>query len=478
MPYDYDMIVIGAGAAGLTAAGMSAVLGAKTALVEAHRLGGDCTWYGCIPSKTLLHAAKLAHDARNAERRPLISAQLSVDFPEVMELVRRTRQHVYESADAPPNLEKLGVTVLQARARFRNAHTLELVNAAGEMDTVTSRFFVIATGSRPRSASFEASVLTNESIFELIARPQHFVILGAGPVGIEMAQAFQRLGSSVTVVTSESRILPKDDPELTQLLREKLEGEGVQFVFGDKANQVLRVERGGVEVLLDRGQRIKCDAVLSAMGRQPNVEDLNLQSAGVAFNERGISVNRRCRTSQSHIYAVGGVVGRYQFTHVAEHMSKVAVTNAILRIPRSVKERYIVWCTFTDPELASLGESEAELRKRNARFFVYRLPFDKIDRAITEQNTSGLIQVFADRHGRILGVTILGRNAGDMISEWALAMHNGIALRNVAETLHPYPTYSLGNRQTADQWYTRQLGSPFLRVLGKLLRYRGEPKVL
>ena len=202
MLYDYDMIVIGGGAAGLTAAGMSAVLGAKTTLVEAHRLGGDCTWYGCIPSKTLLHAAKeVVHDARNAERRRLISAELKVDFSQVMELVRQTRQQVYESADAPPNFERLGVTVLQARARFRNAHTLELVNAADEMETITSRFFVIATGSRPRGANFQASVLTNESVFELTARPEHLVVLGGGPVGIEMAQAFQRLGCSVTVVT-------------------------------------------------------------------------------------------------------------------------------------------------------------------------------------------------------------------------------------------------------------------------------------
>jgi pyruvate/2-oxoglutarate dehydrogenase complex dihydrolipoamide dehydrogenase (E3) component len=366
MPYDYDMIVIGAGAAGLTAAGMSAVLGAKTALVEVHRLGGDCTWYGCIPSKTLLHAAKVAHDARTAEQHRLISAQLTVDFTEVMELVRRTRQEVYESADAPPNFERLGVTVLQARARFQNAHTLQLVNAAGETDTITSRFFVIATGSRPRGANFEASVLTNESIFELTARPEHLVIVGAGPVGIEMAQAFQRLGCSVTVVASESRILPKDDAELTTLLTDKLKREGVQFIFGHKANQVTRIERR-VEVLLDSALRIKCDAVLSAMGRQPIVENLNLQSAGIVFSERGVKVNRRCRTSQSHIYAVGDVVGRYQFTHIAEHMSKVAVTNAILRIPRSINERHVVWCTFTDPELASLGESEGTLRKRNAR---------------------------------------------------------------------------------------------------------------
>jgi pyruvate/2-oxoglutarate dehydrogenase complex dihydrolipoamide dehydrogenase (E3) component len=477
MAFDYDMIVIGGGAGGLTAAGMSSVLGAKTALVEAHRLGGDCTWYGCVPSKTLLHTARVVHESRKAERRGLISDQLTVDFNRVMEVVRQTRQQVYERADAPVHFEKLGVTVLQAKAHFRNAHTVELVNGGGGVDTVTSRFFVIATGSRPRDANFQAAVLTNESVFELTVRPDHLVILGAGPVGIEMAQGFQRLGCSVTVVTSDSRILPKDDPELTYLLSEKVKGEGVQFIFGHKANEVKPVERG-LEVLLDSGQRIKCDAVLTATGRQPNVEELNLQNAGVVVSEKGVRVDRRCRTSQPHIYAAGDVVGRYQFTHVAEHMSKVAVTNAILRIPRFVDERHIVWCTFSDPELARLGESEIALRERNAQFSVYRLPFEKIDRAITDGDASGLIKVLTNARGRILGVSILGRNAGEMISEWALAMRNGLSLRNVADTLHPYPTYSLGNRQTADQWYTRQLGSPLLRLIGKLLGYRGEPKSL
>jgi pyruvate/2-oxoglutarate dehydrogenase complex dihydrolipoamide dehydrogenase (E3) component len=229
-----------------------------------------------------------------------------------MELVRQTRQQVYESADAPPNLESLGVTVLQAHARFRNSHSLELMNAAGVMETISSRFFVIATGSRPRDENFHAAILTNELLFELTQRPDHLVVLGAGPVGIEMAQAFQRLGCSVSVVTSESRILPKDDPELTEILREKLKGEGVRFIFGYKAKQVTPME-SGVEVLLDSGEQINCDAVLSGTGRQANVEELNLASAGVVLSKNGVRVNKRCRTSQRHIYAVGDVVGRYQF---------------------------------------------------------------------------------------------------------------------------------------------------------------------
>jgi pyruvate/2-oxoglutarate dehydrogenase complex dihydrolipoamide dehydrogenase (E3) component len=461
MAFDYDMAVIGGGAAGLTAAGMSAVLGAKTALVEAHRLGGDCTWYGCIPSKTLLHAAKTAE----------------IEFNQAMKLVRETRQKVYESADAPIHFERLGVAVLQAQARFLDPHTLELADASAGVARITSRFFVIATGSRPKKPKVEGPVLTNESIFELTEKPDRLVVLGSGPVGIEMAQAFQRLDCSVTVVTSDERILPRDDPEVTELLRATLAGAGVQFMFGKKATNVKRLERGA-EVLLDSGQRINCDAVLSAIGRQPNVNDLGLENAGVAFSEKGVKVNRRCRTSQRHIYAVGDVVGEYQFTHMAEHMSKVAVTNAILRLPRSLDVRHIVWCTFTEPELARLGESEAALRNRNARFSVYRLPFDKIDRATADGNVNGLIKVFADRRGRILGVTILGANAGEMIGEWALAMRNGITLRKIADTIHPYPTYGLANRQTADQWYTRQLDSPLLRLIGTLLRYRGQPKRL
>ncbi len=467
------MIVIGGGAAGLVAAGMSALLGARTTLVEEHRLGGDCTWSGCIPSKTLLRAARIAHQMRTAGRYGLNACDPEIPFARVMEHVRRVRQHVYEDADAPPHFERMGVTVLAGRACFCDPRTIELVEAGSSRRKLTSRYFVIATGSRPRMPGFGELCLSNETLFELTEQPKRLLVMGAGPVGIEMAQAFRRLGSAVTVVEPEERILPKDDAELTDMLRMTLEEEGISFRFG---RSVSNVERAGGELRgsLDNGEAIACDAVLAAIGREPNVRGLGLENAGVAFSDRGIALDRHCKTSQKHIYASGDVTGRYQFTHMAEHMSKIAVTNAILRWPASVDERHVTWCTFTEPELAQVGECEESLRQRNTKYQVYRLPFTKLDRAITEGETTGLVKVLAGRSGRILGASILGVNAGEMIAEYALAMRHGLPLSKISNTIHPYPTYVLGNRRAADQWYTRQLDSPLLGLLGKILGYRGE----
>ncbi|MEP6716254.1 MAG: FAD-dependent oxidoreductase [Terriglobia bacterium] len=475
MPFEYDMIVIGAGAAGLTAAGMAALLGAKTALIERRRLGGDCTWTGCIPSKTLLRAASAAHQIRTADRFGLVAPQPQVDFSKLMDHVWRTRQQVYEDADAPPNMERLGVEVVLAGACFLDPHTVRIENDSGERRTLTSRFFIIATGSRARMPAFSAIPLTNETLFELRSQPNRLLILGAGPVGIEMAQAFRRLGSDVQVVASGERILPRDDPEHAGVLQQCLEGEGVTFHFGRKVTGLEKGEND-LAAALDDGRTLRCDAVLAAIGREPVIEQLQLENAGVRTGEKGILVDPRCRTSQKHIYAAGDVTGRFNFTHMAEHMSKVAVTNALLRWPQKLDERHVVWSTFTDPELAYLGESEARLRHRNARYTVARFPFAKLDRAITEGESAGEVKIFASRSGRILGASILGARAGEMISEYALAMRNGLRLSQIARTVHPYPTFLLGNRRAADEFVARQLDSPLLSLLGRILRYRGQRK--
>lgn len=475
MAYEYDMIVIGGGAAGLVASGMSALLGAKTALIEEHRLGGDCTWTGCIPSKALLRAASVAHQIRTADRYGLFSSSPQFDFSRVMQHVRCIRGHVYQEADAPPNLEKLGVIFIPGRARFIDPHTVELKSAASQTTRLSSRYFVIATGSRPRMPDFEAPLLNNENIFELEKQPRRLLVLGAGPVGIEMAQAFRRLGSEVTVVAPGKGILEKDEPELTGSLQQALAHEGVLFRLGHKVKQAVP-RNGAISAMFDDGTTVSFDAVLAAIGRQPIVEGLGLEAAGVVMEETGIRIDRRCRTSQKHIYAAGDVAGRFLFTHMAEHMSKVAVTNAILHLPMSLDEDHVAWCTFTQPELARVGASEDEVRKRGLKYSVYRFPFTKLDRAITESETTGLVKVIARSGGRILGVSILGANAGEMIAEWAVAMKKGLKVKHVADTIHPYPTYVLGNRRAADQWYTRQLNSPLLDMLGVLFCYRGVRK--
>ncbi len=470
MRLEYDMVVIGGGAAGLTSAGMSALLGAKTALIERGRLGGECTWTGCIPSKALLGAARAAQQIRTADRFGLASTEPEIVFARVMEHVRSVRQHVYEEADAPPNMERLGVEVVPGSARFLDPHTVEVTDGSGTR-RLRSRFFVIATGSRPKKPEFAEPALTNESLFELTERPRRLLVLGAGPVGIEMAQAFRRLGSEVVVVAPGEGILRRDDPAHAAILRDCLAREGVKFRFG---RRVTGVEQG--KARLDNGEVLACDAVLAATGRRPSVDGLQLEKAGVRVGEKGVGIDTRCRTSQRHIYAAGDVTGRHQFTHMAEHMAKVAVTNALLRWPKSLDEKHVVWCTFTDPELATLGESEEDLRRRGAKYGVFRLPFDRLDRAITEGETAGEIKVFGDPAGRILGASIVGAQAGEMISHYALAMRNHIRMQNISDTVHPYPTFTLGNRRVADQFGARQLDSPLLGLLGKVLRYRGTRK--
>ena len=471
MAHDYDMVVIGGGAAGLTGAGMAALLGAKTALIEEHRLGGDCTWNGCIPSKTLLRSAHVAHTVRTADRYGIEAGNPGIDFSRVMEHLRAIRQHVYDDADAPPHFEKMGVEVIAASARFTDSHTLEL-NTAGSTRRITSRFFLIATGSRPKDPRFEVPCLNNESLFELTERPARLLVLGGGPVGIEMCQAFHRLGSQVTVVVPGKEILGKDDSQLAGMLRQSLTAEGIKFSMGARVNSASRSSTG-ITAQLDNGQTMEADAILAAIGRETRTDDLGLENAGVEKTEKGITVDRHCRTSTRHIFASGDVTGRYQFTHMAEHMSKIAVTNAILRIPKSLDEKRVSWCTFTDPELAQVGATEDSLKRDGIKHEVYEFPFSKLDRAITESETSGMIKAMADRKGRILGASILGPRAGDMIAEFSLAMRGGLKLSTISETIHAYPTYALGNRRAADQWFNKQLDSPLLGMLGKIFGYRG-----
>ncbi len=472
MKYDFDMLVIGGGAAGLTAAGMSAVLGAKTALVEVRKLGGDCTWYGCIPSKSLLRTASVAHQMRTAGRFGLTPANVEHDFTRVMDRVHSIREHIYAGADAPPNFERLGVEVIPGRARFLGPHAVE-IEANSETRRLTSRYFVVATGSSPRMPQLETDgtvpQLTNETIFELDRLPKRLLVLGAGPAGLEMAQAFQRLGSSVIVATHGGGILGRDDPDLAATLMGHLQSEGIRFLFD---TEIVRLQAGAAQTA--SGVRIEADALLAAVGRRPNLESLHLQAAGVQTNDRGIVVNQRCRSSAKHIYACGDIAGRHLFTHMAEHMAKIAVTNAILHIPSRMDERHVTWTTFTDPELARVGAIEAEMKRNGTACSVYRFPFSQLDRAITDSETTGMVKVLATRWGRILGVSILGAHAGEMIGEYALAMRNGVTLGKMSSTIHPYPTYGLGNRRAADQFLMAKLTPGMVRWLQRIFGLHGD----
>ena len=483
MTYDYDLAVIGGGAAGLTAAGIAANAGVRTLLVERAarpdgraRLGGDCTWTGCIPSKTLLHAAGVAQVIR--EGTPgLEGTEPTVDFAAVMAHVRATREHVFREADDPALYEGFGVEVVRGTARFINPNAVEIEGE--QRRRVTGRFFVLCTGGRPALPPLDGlrdvPFYTSDTLFEIDRQPRHLLVLGAGPVGIEMAQAFARLGSEVTVVGRDRRILPRDDAAHAATLQAVLESEGVRFVLGAKAT---RVEREGDALLLyldPLGAPLRGDALLIATGRRPNVEGLGLELAGVEYTEDGITVDDRCRTSRSHIYAAGDGTGAYQLTHMSEHMAKVAVTNAVLRLPMTVDHAHVPWVTYTDPELAHLGATEDELAGRGEKFEVYRFPYARLDRAITEGETVGEVKVLATTWtGTILGVSVLGARAGELIAIYAVAMKAGASLKTLADTIHPYPTYGLGARRAADQWYARKQFPLAVKALQKVFGYRGE----
>lgn len=485
MPTDYDLIVLGGGAAGLTASGVGASFGARTLMVEQARLGGDCTWYGCVPSKALLSAAHAAHSAQKAGEFGIRTGEVSADFSEVMAGVHALREHIYEEADAPEIYENMGIDVKQGTARFTNPRTIE-ISSEETTERFSARRFIIATGGRafipPIKGLRDAHCLTNETIFEQTEQPRRLMVLGAGPIGTEMAQAFRRLGSEVTVIDRESRILFRDDEELAGMLQARLEEEGVRYVLNANVSSV-RKNGDGTDVLIESGGTpggnpeplvLHGDALLVAAGRKPNVAALNLEAAGVAYDARGIEVDDRCRTSRSGIYAVGDVTGRFAFTHMSEHMAKVAAMNALLRAPAKIDAAHLPWTTYADPELAHVGATEDALRATGKKYETLRFPYEKIDRAITEREAYGMIKVHArPRDGKILGASILGARGGDLICELALAMRRGVSLRHISDAIHPYPSYGLGVRRAADQWYIKRYSPALIRVLKRLFGYRG-----
>ncbi|MBD3617588.1 MAG: FAD-dependent oxidoreductase [Gracilimonas sp.] len=482
MSYQYDFIVIGGGAAGLTAAGMGANFGAKTLMIEANKLGGDCTWTGCVPSKTLLHASKLAAGIKEAEAFGHKSVS-PLNFSSVLEHVRKVREEVYEEADDPEIYRDMGVDIEFGKARFVNPHTIAIHNdGKTSIKEVTGRYILIATGSKamvpPIKGLDDVPHLTNESIFELEEQPERLTIIGGGPIGVEMAQAFQRLGTQVTVFDMQDRILANDDKELAAMLLKRLKSEGVQFQLSAGVSEISQNEDGSIRVHAEvDGKNITedGDALLMAVGRAANYQSLNLDDAGINYSKRGITVSDRCKTNINHIYAAGDVTGRYQFTHMSEHMAKVAASNAILKVPMKIDTKHVPWSTYTDPELAGTGATEKQLLEQGTSFETYRFPYSKVDRAITDGDTDGLIKIFAKKwNGKILGATIYGKQAGDLIGEYALAMKNGITLRNIADTIHPYPTYGLGVRRAADQWYVKNQSEWMSKLVKKVFRYQGE----
>jgi pyruvate/2-oxoglutarate dehydrogenase complex dihydrolipoamide dehydrogenase (E3) component len=467
-----DVCIIGAGSAGLSVAAGVAQLGLSTVLIEADRMGGDCLNTGCIPSKALLAAGKLMHAHRHPTLAGVPPHAFVTDRAAVNAHVRGTIETIAPH-DSVERFEGLGVHVIKAHARFLDSGR---VQAGGE--TIAAKTFVVATGSTPAIPPIPgldpARVLTNETIFDLDVVPEHLVVIGGGPIGIEMAQAHRRLGSRVTIV-ERNAILPKDEPELVEVVRRTLVGEGVEIFENVQVTSLAHGADGTTVVVAAAGgeRRLAASHVLVAAGRTVTVDGLDLDKAGVAHGPRGITVDARLRTTNRRIYAIGDVAGGPQFTHVAGYHAGIVVRNIAFRLPARVDYRALPWVTYTDPELAHVGLTLVEARSRHgdgAQSLI--LPFTGLDRAVAERRTEGLVKVIADKAGRVLGCSIVGPGAGELIGLWALAIDRRLKLRHLAGLVLPYPTYSEIGKQVAGAWYKSSLFSDrtrwLVRLLGKL----------
>lgn len=471
---EFDLCVLGGGAAGLTVAAGAATLGAKVALIEKRALGGDCLYYGCVPSKTLLHSAHVAHSMREASRFGIPAHLPSIRMRDVMLRVQSVIKTI-EPHDSPERFRGLGVEVIFGGGRFIDPKIFQVDGRA-----ITAKHFVLATGSRPAVppiAGLDAvAYLTNESVFALEDQVGQLIVLGAGPIGAELAQGFRRLGSEVEVVEQAPQVLPREDADLTEMVAAQLRQEGVGLWLG---HQALRVESGGqdIRVLLKHHNGhehcLSGTHLLVATGRQANVEDLGLETAGVQVEQGRVVTDTRLRTSNRRIYACGDVTGSHLFTHMAEHQAGVVLRNALFHWPARVERKVIPWCTFTDPELARVGLSETEAQAENIPHRVYSFPFSAIDRAQAEGATAGCAKIITTPRGRLLGAALVGPHAGELIHEYVLALAKGMKVSDLAGVIHIYPTLAQINRRVAEQPMKAALTPSRKRWLQFLFALRG-----
>lgn len=461
-----DLVIIGGGAGGLVVASVAAQLGLEVTLIEkAPKLGGDCLHYGCVPSKTLLHTARVAHWMRHADRAGLAAVEPEVDMARVNARIRAVIEHIQQHDD-PARFRDYGCEVIFGAARFVDAHTVEV-----DGQRIAGKRFVIATGSRPAIPSIpglqEAGYLTNLDLFSLAERPRRLVVLGGGPIGLEMGQAFARLGSRVTILQRGKQLLPAEDPELADELAACLQQEGITVHTGVAATRISRQDAG---IRIDaEGLQLEADQILVATGRQANVEQLGLEVAGVRCSERGIEVDRRMRSSQKHIYACGDVCGPYAFTHMAEYQAGIVISNAVFRFPKKADYRIVPKVTYTDPELASVGLTEQQARQQGLDVTVLRFPFAQVDRALTEGETCGSIKLVVHK-GKVLGATILGAQAGELLHEIVLAMQAGARIGTISAAIHAYPTRAQIHRRVVNSYYGQKLFSPGTRWLVRWIK--------
>ena len=465
LPLTPDLCVIGAGSGGLAVAAGAAQMGAEVVLVERGAMGGDCLNFGCVPSKSLLAAARIANLGRRGAELGISYARPQIDFAAVTDSVQRVIAEIAPN-DSVERFEGLGVRVLRAEARFTSPRTVR----AGDVE-IRPRRFVIATGSQPAIPPIhglaDVPYLTNETIFANRQLPEHLIVIGGGPIGIEMAQAHCRLGARVTVLDI-GPLLPRDDAELSAMLVARLSAEGIVCRPEVAIAGVEHTEKT-VVVRLANNEQIVGSHLLVAAGRHPTVEALDLAAAGIAATAKGITVDARLRTTNHRAFAIGDVAGGPQFTHIALYHAGIVIRNALFRIPARVDYRALPWVTYTDPELAQVGLTEAASRVAEEVPRVLGWRFAENDRAQTERETEGAVKIVTRGNGRILGATILGAGAGDLILPWALAISQRLKISAMANLIVPYPTRGEAGKRAAGSYYTPALFSPRTRRLVRLL---------
>lgn len=473
----YDLIVIGGGSAGLVAAGGSAILGAKVALIEKNALGGDCLYTGCVPSKTMIKSSRFAHDARAAEKYGFRSHEPEFQNDTFASITNRVQNviEVIEHHDAPEVFEKMGVEVIFGSPVFLNPKEIEVtLKETGEKRTMKAKRFCISTGSRPFvppiDGLHEVGFITNEEVFHLNELPARLIVLGAGAIGMELGQAFARFGSKVSVVEMSDRILIKEDEEVSLLMEKLLADEGIEILTDHKAVSARKKDDGTKIVSIESDGKtveIEADEILVAVGRTPNIEGLELEKAGIKYDKKRILTNDYLQTSQTNIFAAGDVTGHFQFTHMADHEAQVVIQNTFVPFPFKKKTDFsaVPWATFTSPEVGRVGMTEAEARDVfGDGVKIYKVSFTENDRAQAESATAGFAKIVTNK-GRIIGATIVGEHAGELLHEFVWAVKRRMKIAHLNQIIRVYPTLSKITQAVATEATLESLRSPFVQKL-------------
>lgn len=464
----YNLVVIGAGTAGLVVAAGAAGLGAKVALIEKDLMGGDCLNVGCVPSKCIIRSSRVIAEIRDAERFGVgVPHEIRVDFPAVMERMRRLRAGISHHDSAQRFQHQLGVDVFLGEGRFLSADTIQV---GGQ--TLRFKKAVIATGARaskPPIPGLQAvGYLTNATVFNLIEQPKRLAVIGGGPIGCELAQTFQRLGSEVILLHKNDRVLDREDRDAAEIIQRRFVEEGIQLLLSCQIQGVELTATGKAIHYEINGQKNSTivDEILVSAGRTPNIEGLNLETVGVEYNSKdGVIVNDRLQTTNPRIYAAGDVCMNWKFTHAADFAARIVIQNSLFLGRKQLSSLTMPWCTYTDPEIAHVGLYEQEARAKGIEVNTFLIPFQEVDRAITDGEEEGFVKIHVKKGSdRILGATIVARHAGDMISEITMAMVNQIGLGKIASVIHPYPTQAEAIRKAGDA-YNRTRLTPFVKKL-------------